>query len=177
MNIFIGSIVKTHGFDGALVINTENQINIELIENCINKKGFVFINIDEIQVPFFITEKTKVLNNKSILIYLDDIFNDNQAKKYISSKIFVEDDCFDKKIEAKLIVNHDLIGFLVIDENLGIIGNIFDFINIPSNPLLIVKKSDKEILIPINDDFIIEINNEDKKIIIELPEGLIEINN
>ena len=177
MNTLIGSIIKTHGFDGALVISTENQIDIELIENCINKKGFVFINIDEIQVPFFITEKTKVLNNKSILIYLDDIFNDNQAKKYISSKIFVEDDCFDKKIEAKLIVNHDLIGFLVIDENLGIIGNIFDFINIPSNPLLIVKKSDKEILIPINDDFIIEINNEDKKIIIELPEGLIEINN
>ena len=176
MNIFIGSIVKTHGFDGALVINTENQINIELIENCINKKGFVFINIDEIQVPFFITEKTKILNNKSILIFLDDIFDNNQAKKYINSKIFVENDCFTENSKPKLHINNNLIGFSVTDKNLGHIGYIFDFINIPANPLLVVKKNNKEILIPVNNNFIIEINDKTKELKIELPEGLVDIN-
>ena len=90
MNNLIGSVKKTHGFEGALIISIENTINIESIENCINKKGFVFINIDEIQVPFFITKKIKVLDNKSILIFLDYIFNEIQAKKHVNCKIFVD---------------------------------------------------------------------------------------
>jgi len=177
MNTLIGSILKTHGFEGALVISVENSINTESIENCINKKEFVFINIDEIQVPFFITEKIKVLSNKSILIFLDDIFNDNQAKKYVNSKVFVENDCFDKKSETKLQINDNFIGFSVIDVNLGFIGNIFDFINIPANPLFVIKNKDKEILIPINNDFIIEIDDNKKSLKIELPDGLIDVNN
>jgi len=177
MNTFIGSIKKIHGYQGAIIISIEKPVDIELIENCINKKELVFINIDEIQVPFFISQEIKILSNKSILVFLDDIVNDYQAKKYINHKIFVENTCFDKSVEANIYIDDNLIGFSVIDENLGNIGEIYEFINIPVNPLIVVKNGNKEILIPQNNDFIIEVDNKTKTIKTKLPQGLIDINN
>ncbi len=177
MSILIGSIKKTHRYKGALNISINNNNEIELIENCINKKEFVFISIDNIQVPFFITQKVKVLNNKSILIFVDDIFNEYEAKKYVNYEIFVENECFNnKEVDKKTIINYELIGFLLVDVNIGELGNVFNFINNPTNPLIVVKNKENEILIPLNSNFIIEINNETKIIKTNLPEGLINLN-
>ena len=121
MNVDIGSIFKTHGFVGGIVINIESHHNIELVEDCINKKGLVFINIDGIPVPFFISNKVKVMNNKSILLFLDDIDNEIKAKKYINSRILIEDDCIDDNFEAELVINENLIGYTVYNINLGLI--------------------------------------------------------
>ncbi|MBN1252669.1 MAG: 16S rRNA processing protein RimM [Bacteroidales bacterium] len=175
MKIDIGSIIKTHGYEGGVVLNIESNFNIELIEDCINKKGLVFIDIDGIPVPFFITEKVKVLNNKSILLYLENIEDEIKAKKIVNYRIMLEESCNELSNENEFSFEQ-LIKYSVFDVNLGLIGKIIDFMDIPSNPLFVVKKENEEILIPINKNFIIEIDDKLKELKIELPEGLVDIN-
>lgn len=41
-----------------------------------------------------------------------------------------------------------------------------------SQPVLIVKKNEKEIMIPLVDEFLIEVDRKEKKLIFELPDGI-----
>ena len=44
-----------------------------------------------------------------------------------------------------------------------------------SQPVLIVSKNDKEIMIPLVDEFLIEVKRKEKKLIFNLPEGITEL--
>ena len=56
--------------------------------------------------------------------------------------------------------------------NLGKIGNAINVNDQTSQPVLIVEKNDKEIMIPLIDEFLVEVDRKEKKLIFELPEGI-----
>ena len=79
------------------------------------------------------------------------------------------------KLKGKKFYYHEIIGYLVQDTKYGKIGYI-DYVNDQSSHhLFVLKKGNKEILIPINEDFIIEVNRNKKIIKMDLPEGLINL--
>ena len=67
---------------------------------------------------------------------------------------------------------HEIIGFKVIDKNSGKIGKAINVNDQTSQPLLIVEKNDKEIMIPLIDEFLLKFDRKEKKLIFELPEGI-----
>jgi 16S rRNA processing protein RimM len=69
----------------------------------------------------------------------------------------------------------EVIGFEVLDTELGLLGTISEVIQAGPNKLLSVDYQNKEVLIPINSPFISGVNKSRKRITVSLPEGYLEI--
>ena len=70
---------------------------------------------------------------------------------------------------------HEVIGFEVFDVNYGYIGTISGINDASSQPIFEIHYQGKEILIPLHDDFLKEVNRKEKKIIVTTPDGLIDL--
>jgi len=71
----------------------------------------------------------------------------------------------------------DLEGYSVLSVDNTLIGVVFELIRNPGQWLLSIKsEANKEILIPLHDDFIESIDHNGKKLVMDIPEGLIDLN-
>ena len=70
----------------------------------------------------------------------------------------------------------EFIGYAIIDTKLGNIGNIADVDEKTDNAIIkVIHPTGVEIILPFNDDFIIEIDDDLKTIEFNAPEGLINM--
>jgi len=166
--IKIGEIVKAHGYKGELVIklstNFDNLKETELI----------FIEIDGIFVPFFFSYAPKTFKKSSIIAKFNNLESDTEVKELIKCSVLLPQKNITDDAEEENIFDN-LVGYNVYDKE-TFIGKAGKYLNIPSNPILTVLNNAHEILIPINDEFLEEIDDENKKIYFNLPDGLIDIN-
>lgn len=165
--LFLGSIRKTYGVSGALVIQTSGSAFRF-------KKSWetVFIEIDGILVPFFI-ESWEQTDASSIIIKIDQ-FNDKEtASGYVHRNIY----CMKTDLagHTRKVAVGLLQGFSIWDKKTGDIGIVKEYHEIKDNPLFLVSGRDKEYYIPANPDFITRIDTREKIIFMVLPEGLADI--
>lgn len=163
----IGKIIKTHGFKGELVV----KLDIEFDQ--ILKTELFFVDIDGITVPFFLSQKIRPFKKSQMLLNFVDIDSDIKAEKFIDCDIFtdtqnIEDLEFDEMWE--------ITGFKVYN-NGEFIGTVKNFVDIPANPLLeIISDKNIEILVPYNENFIVNSDYIAREIYLNLPEGLLDLN-
>jgi len=170
----IGSFVKTHGVHGQLVMNFSENFHSGLIENGLQEQEAVFVELDGIPVPFFISQKgIRNLNQYSVILALEDI-DDNKASDFCGCKVFIESSRISKNINNENISIEDCIGFLVYDADLVYIGEFVEFIGLKGNPMLRLDVKGKELLIPLISDFITSIDAKKSEIHLQLPEGYID---
>ena len=170
----IGSFTKTHGVHGQLVLTLSDNLSFDLLDKGLIEKEAVFVEIDGIPVPFFIKKNgIRELNNKTILLSLEEIDND-KAKKLYPCKVFINTFYFSVTDEVDKSNPATWIGFSVLDVNLGVIGNIKDYIDVKENPLLSIDWNNEEILLPLMADFILEVDIENEVIKTKLPDGYFE---
>ena len=79
------------------------------------------------------------------------------------------------KLEGNKFYFHEIIGFKAEDQRLGDIGVIAGINDTSSQALFEIKKGDIEILVPMIDDFIIKVDRENKTIVLNTPEGLVDL--
>jgi len=79
------------------------------------------------------------------------------------------------KLEGNKFYYHEVVGFDAIDQRLGNFGTILRISDNGVQALFEVQKDDAVILIPLIDEFIIEVNRENKSILFNTPEGLIDL--
>ncbi len=165
----IGRCVKLHGVKGEFVIRLNPGVYIEDIDS-----EFMHFEIDGGLVPFRIkTIRSK--NDTDILVSFFDAENENISERMITSEVFVENDDLDTDNES---VN-DLsmfTGWMAKDVNHGELGKIVDVIEITNNPLFVIDHEGSELMIPANDDMIVEFDEENKVLLFNLPEGLVGVN-
>lgn len=168
---FVGSFVKTHGVKGELVAKKSS----DLLEKY--KLESVLVDIDGGLVPFFISPNGLTpRNHATVRILLEDMDSEAKATRFIGCEIYVPfkdaPDYFEDKEEIEASA---LIGFSYIDEERGEIGTIEDIQDYSGNIVLVLELNGQEVLIPFADENFIEINEEEKSIIMETPEGLIDL--
>lgn len=172
-----GIFTKTHGIHGEL--NATLDIPAEFFE----ENDFFVCYLEGIPTPFFI-ESFRPKGNSSSLIKPEGVASELEVKIFVGKEFFV----FKKELKEFLEENDseegeyasDLIGWTIEDaESLEEIGEIIDVNLSTANPLFIVKSKIEEnmIMIPIAEEFMQEIIEEEKKLIMNLPEGLIDLNN
>ena len=61
------------------------------------------------------------------------------------------------------------------DKNYGEVGKIVSINDSTAQALFEVEKDEKQILIPMNDEFIVKLDRKSKTILVETPEGLIDL--
>ena len=140
-----------------------------LTETC----PFFICEIDGIFVPFRI-ENYRFISDSTAYIQLNNIDSDLKVRILSHKEVY-----FPKKYVSEDIENDSLtwdyfIGFTLIDEQLGKIGSIVDVDETTINTLFIVERGNEEILIPAAEELILYINENQKELVVRLPEGLVE---
>ena len=165
--IEIGNYNKPHG------INGEISATFFCAPEDVTGFSCLISNIDGIYVPFFI-EGSRIRNAQTLLLKIEGIKNEDEAKIlsnheiYILKKEYVAGD--NDEISADYFI-----GFTITDKNSGNIGIIDDIDDSTENVLFIVRNQEREILIPIADDYIYDIDYDGKIINMNLPKGMIEL--
>lgn len=164
---FLGYIVKTQGQKGDLVLmlDVDNPKQYEKLES-------VFIEIDKDLVPFFIEKITLKHQNKAVVRF-QDIKPENTS--FLEKRsVYLPLDLL-PKLSGNKFYYHEVVKFEVIDLHHGNIGKIVDIVDIQPQALFQILYKGKEILIPVVDEIIKTVDRKNKQIIIEAPEGLIDL--
>lgn len=165
--IRIGKIVATHGLNGSLVLT-----HVVGNSKWLKKEHALLIEMQKgSYIPYFVTQ-VKEVNAEEYVINVEDIEKVEAAKKLISKHVYV-----DETILKTLAKQSPLlwIGFSVTDSQKGALGNIEDVIQTGSQWLAKLTYNDTEILIPLIEQTIDEVDIKKKAIKVTLPEGLLEV--
>jgi 16S rRNA processing protein RimM len=163
----IGKLVATFGLKGELVLKHELGKKTSL-------KGLQAIFIEERKesfLPWFI-ESTKIKNEEEIYIKLDGLNSREAALKLTPKEVWVKEEDFKKFAAKSSPVN--LLGFDVV-ENKKVLGTILEIIEQPHQLLCRIEISGKEVLIPLHEETLQKIDHKKRQVIVELPDGLLEI--
>ena len=128
----------------------------------------IFLEIDGGLVPFFLKEFEVRVNHAVGLV--EDYDTPDKAQKLIGCRVFIEKELLAANEDE--IFYREILGFTVFDKELGEIGEITEIFETPHQILLQVISNDREILIPMVEEFILRINKRKKQLFMDLPEGL-----
>ncbi|SNS09920.1 16S rRNA processing protein RimM [Belliella buryatensis] len=164
----LGYIAKVHGLHGevTVVLDVDYPEVYEGIEH-------VFIDQKSRLVPFFLEYFDLQPNNK-VLAKFEDYNTLDDAEKLVGSELYLPLTALEELGENQYYF-HELIGFEVVDEKLGLIGEIKIIYDLQTQDLMGVDHNGKEVLIPIQDGIIQKVDKTANKVYCQLPEGLLEI--
>lgn len=164
----LGYVSKVHGLHGEVLV----VLDVDFPEDYEELKH-VFIEQKTRLVPFFIEHFVSQPNNK-MLAKFEDFDTVDDATKLVGSALFLPMSELPELGENQYYY-HELVGFEVIDDSLGLIGEVKVIYDMETQDLLGVEHKGKEVLIPIQDQIIQKVDKAAKKVFCSLPTGLIDI--
>jgi 16S rRNA processing protein RimM len=165
---YLGKIAKKFSFKGEVLAYLDTD-EPELYENLES----VFVECNKHLVPFFI-ETSSFHKNDFLRIRFEDVTTEEEAEALLGNDLYLPLSRL-PKLSGNKFYFHEVIGFEVEDQRLGIVGKIQSINDSTAQPLFEVLKGDIEILIPMVDHFLVKIDRDNKKVVMNLPEGLIEM--
>ncbi|MDN3595583.1 ribosome maturation factor RimM [Zunongwangia endophytica] len=165
---YLGKIVSKYSFKGELLIKLDTD-EPELY----TEMESVFVEYNDNLVPFFI-EKSSLHKSTLLRAKIEDIATEDDADDMIGCELYLPL-TFLPELDEDQFYYHEIIGFKVIDAEHGDIGIITSINDSTAQALFEIKKDGKEILIPMNDEFIEKIDKPKQTIHLTTPEGLIDL--
>jgi 16S rRNA processing protein RimM len=162
-----GQIHKPHGVNGEMSFSVQQGVFDQHEVPCL------ILLMDGIPVPFFV-ESFRMKSDISGLMKLEGVISEDQVREFSGAEFFVLRD-FLKADETAEIGMDFLVGYTISDTEKGIIGVIAEIDQTTENALFVIPTEDDEILIPIGDEYIREIDHDNKTILLTLPEGLLDL--
>jgi len=166
---YLGYIVKTVGVDGSLIASFEadDMQNYKDLES-------VFIQIEGKLVPFFIEELRARSPKNEVLIRFEDIDSIDKARELCDHDMFLpQGQTTGSGCEA--LHYHDLKDYKAYESQGDYLGDIARILDYPGNPVFLIHKGAREIMIPVNKDFILNIDHEKRRIDFNPPDGLLDL--
>ena len=151
--IRIGRFNKPHGVKGELSFTFTDDVFDR------TECPYIVCEIDGIFVPFFI-EEYRFKSDTTALIKLEDVDNEAGARPFTLLD------------EAP---GDYFIGFTVIDSEKGELGKIVSIDDSTENVLFEVEYNGRLLLIPAVDEFVCEIDEDDRKLYLNIPDGLLDL--
>jgi len=165
---YLGKIAKKFSFKGEVLIYLDTD-EPELYENMES----VFVEFNKNLVPFFI-ENSSLHKNDFLRVQFEDVDSEAEADTLLGCAVYLPLSML-PKLEGNQFYFHEVIGFEIEDKRLGVFGKIVSINDSSAQPLFEVVNGEVEILIPMIDQFLVKIDRENKKVIMDLPEGLVEM--
>ena len=164
----LGTLTKPHGTKGSVLLWLK-----DLKAEDIQERGTVFVEIDGLLVPFSI-ENFQEKSKDTAILKFEGINSESQVKEFAGDMVYILKDQVKRKRKSVTGLPQ-LSGYKVNDLHLGFIGIAGEIADITNNPLLQVCHEGREFLIPVHEDIILEINDKEKVIVVDAPEGLFEL--
>ena len=162
--VYYGKFLKPHGTKGEIGLEGES---ILLGEEC----DFVACDIDGILVPFFFeTRRTK--NSDTLIVKIERMESAEEVRFLTNREAYIPREWTE---DSEALSWSFFRGFIAVDENLGELGEITDIDESTINTLFVIDNDGEEILVPTQEEFIIGIDQENREILFNLPEGLVTL--
>lgn len=161
----VGKIVNTHGLRGEVKVVpwTDYPEVFEDIEYVYVERRGEYERLDVAGIKY---------QKGNIIVRFPQIKDINEAEKYKNQVLYAEREALGELPDGVYYIA-DLIGSEVVRENGEVIGTIADVINTGSNDIYDVKrKGQKNLLIPVIDEVVLNVDIENKKITVRMMEGL-----
>ncbi len=167
--IYLGKITRTHGIHGQMVLATELTLATHKQEEPI------LVELDGGLVPFYLDKsELKQRDHQSYLIKFDHISTREQAEKYVNAETYLLSHPRPGKdkfpTEKALLKN-----FSIYDASNVFVGKVNDVLDFSGNTLFQLFIEDKEVLLPFTESHILDWNSEERKIKLQIPEGLLDL--
>lgn len=167
-DILLGRITKISGYKGSVTVKLEKIFieNIPIMES-------VFLEIEGRLVPFFISE-SEYSGADILKLRFDEYESIEKIIEFTGCPVFLTSGL---PLVSQTEDLQSLRGYMVFVQEDKLLGSITEVIANPGQLLLnIISTKNKEILIPFHEDFIVLIDKEKKILVMDLPDGLTEIN-
>ncbi len=165
---YLGKIVKKYSFKGEVLAKLDTDQ-----PGLYEKLDAIFLDLKNNLVPFFI-EKSQLHKSNLLRIKFEDVDTEADADSLIKTDLYLPLELL-PKLNGNKFYYHEVIGFNITDKNYGDVGVVTGINDSTSQALFEIDKNGTNILIPMNDEFILEVNRENKTITVETPEGLIDL--
>lgn len=167
----LGSLGKPHGLKGFVVA----FFDVDDL-NDYRKLGSVLLEMPTVPgklVPYEV-EKFQPQAESRVLLKLRGIDRIEDAEPLRNAKLWrplaelpaLKDDQF---------YFHDVVGYTVVDAQLGELGTVETFYELPQQDVLAMRYQGQEVLIPVVDELIQQADQAARKLFVNLPEGLLDV--
>ncbi len=165
----IGKITKAHALKGELNFQFTDDV-WDRIES-----DYLICEVDGILVPFFL-EEYRFRSDSTALVKFEDLNSADAVQFLVNCDVYFEKKYQEELDEDEVSLNY-FIGFTMIDgDDDSIIGEITAIDDNTENWLFIVERPNgDEVMIPAHEEFISEIKQEERQMIMDLPIGLLEL--
>ncbi len=164
--IEVAQVSKTFGSKGELIVNL-----FDTFPSDFSIEEPMFVIMDELTVPLF-CDKFELRGQSRALVVFSDMNSEKRASEFVGHKLFMTFDDEADGDDDSLIYFEDLAGWSVkTDEYTGIVEEFID----GDNPLLKIMVNEREVFIPAVDKFIVDVDEDNKILTLDLPDGLLEL--
>lgn len=168
----IGLFNKPHGIHGELSFTFTDDVFDRA--DC----DYLVCMLDGIFVPFFI-EEYRFRSESTALVKLEGVDTAERARMFTNIEVYFPTQFAGQSDSDASLPGSDasssLIGFVMYDVHAGELGKIIDIDQTTVNVLFVVKYGKDELLVPAHEEFIVEIDEAQKVIMVNLPDGLLSL--
>ena len=165
---YLGKIVKKYSFKGELLAKLDTD-EPDLYDSL----DAIFIDLRGNLVPFFI-ESSQLHKSDLLRLKFEDVDTEADADALLKTELYLPLDLL-PKLEGDKFYFHEVIGFTIKDVNFGAVGIIKGINDSTAQALFEIDRDGIEILIPMNDEFIVKVDRKKKIVEVNTPEGLIDL--
>jgi 16S rRNA processing protein RimM len=167
----LGYIIKTHGLRGHVVahFDVDDAAAYTKLKTVYLALAGALTKLVEHQV-----EKVQPQPGGKVLLKLRGIDRIEEAEPLRSSQLHLPLAQL-PELEDNQFYFHDVIGFTVVDENLGPLGIVENFYELPQQDMLAMRYQGQEVLVPVVDELVSHADHAKKEIYVNLPDGLLDV--
>lgn len=164
---YVGTITNRFSFKGEVLVKIDTDDPELLLE-----VESIFIDIGKNLIPFFV-ENSSMQRSKLWRVKLEEVDDEREAEALIKNDVYLPLTLL-PDLSGNQFYYHEVIGFKIIDHHTSV-GTITAVNDSTAQPLFVVQRDDREILIPIIDQFLDTVDRESQAIYMNLPDGLIDL--
>lgn len=172
--VSVGKVRDSHGLKGELFVVTNLDKAppwlTEFTEFTLEFKAPNEEGKHESQIKSFSVKKTRP-HKKGFIVKADEINDRNESDTYKGAVFYISKSHLESKSGEEVYLK-EVEGFEVFD-NGNLVGTIIGFSTNNAQDLLVVDTGDKEVEIPFVEAFVTEVDKNNKKVKMNLPEGLV----
>lgn len=170
--IAIGHYNKPHGVAGELSATVDVEIDVLGALSCLVSE------MDGIYVPFFVNS-LRPKTSETVLLTIDGINSEQEASRLVNHDIYALKREFRQESDDADADGYPLdyfIGFELQDSDGTRVGEIVQVDEQTENAIFIVDDGEGELLLPASDDLIVEFDLDKKVMVMDLPQGILDLN-
>lgn len=165
----VGRLGKVHGLGGFLRVKLE----VQSYWDDVLQAGVLFVGDEQAPLPYFIAE---VREEPTWLVQFEDIPNREAAEALAGEVIYLRES--DLSAIAEPTAESTFVymtGYTIDDVQTGRVGVIEDVVEYPQQWMAILMLEQGQVLVPLHEDLIEDIDAERRVVRMNLPEGLLDL--